>query len=311
MVSAENVPRTGTWKKYHANPILGGPELGTCFDVHVRRIETGYRMYFSWRPKKSIACVEGPDGIHWSAPELILSPWPESGWEDEVNRNCVVYHDGIWHMWYTGQARDLRYSWIGYARSRDGKQFERVSSEPVMIPEQPWERESVMNPFVCRDEERQLFRMWYAAGETSEPNAIGYAESSDGVNWKKCRCNPIFTAGHEPYEKNRVGGCEVLKNPDGTWTMFYIGYETIHTASICAATSPDGLTRWERFPNNPLVSPSPGEWDGEACYKPSVLFDPEANRWMLWYNGRQGQNEYIGLAMLPGTDSTRRNSFNF
>ena len=50
MLATENVPQRGTWKKYHANPILGGPELGTCFDVHVRRIETGYRMYFSWQP---------------------------------------------------------------------------------------------------------------------------------------------------------------------------------------------------------------------------------------------------------------------
>lgn len=142
--------------------------------------------------------------------------------------------------------------------------------------------------------------MWYAAGETYEPNAIGYAESADGVNWKKSRINPIFCKGDAPFDSARVGGCEVLKQPDGPYIMFYIGYEDIHTARICAATSPDGITRWRRLTSNPLVSPEPGAWDADACYKPSVIFEPEQRRWRLWYNGRSGRAEYVGMATHEG-----------
>ena len=292
-------PQTrGGWVKCPANPLLGGAELGTCFDVHVKRVSTGYRMYFSWRTHLAIAVTDSADGIHWGAPRIVLSPDPTSGWEDKVNRNCVVEEDdGRILMWYTGQAR--KRSLIGLAESTDGGiSFHRVGTEPVMIPEFPWERDSVMNPFVLK--ENGVYRMWYAAGETYEPNALGYAESTDGVNWKKSRINPIFCAGKESCDSARVGGCEVLKRPDGSYIMFYIGYEDIHTARICAAASPDGIRQWTRLASNPLVSPGRDCWDGDACYKPSVVFEPDKSRWRLWYNGRLQHAEYVGMAEHPG-----------
>jgi hypothetical protein len=93
-----------------------------------------------------------------------------------------------------------------------------------------------------------------------------------------------------------VGGCQVVKTDDMGYVMFYIGYADIHTACICAAHSPDGITRWERSGLNPLITPTPGGWDGDACYKPSFLWNAEKNQWMLWYNGRTGRVECIGLA---------------
>ena len=299
-MSCDYPPTRGGWVKCPENPLLGSAEIGTCFDVHVRRIAAGYRMYFSWRTHQAIAVTDSSDGIRWGELKILLPPDPTTGWEDKVNRNCVVEEDdGRVLMWYTGQAR--KRSLIGLAVSRDGgASFQRFSREPVMIPEFPWEKDSVMNPFVLK--ENGVYRMWYAAGETYEPNALGYAESTDGVNWKKSRINPIFCKGDAPCDSTRVGGCEVLKRPDGSYIMFYIGYEDIHTARICAATSPDGITRWRRLEANPLVSSSPGEWDGEACYKPSVIFEPEHRRWRLWYNGRAGRTEYVGMAVHEGIE---------
>src|SRR5215831_17514683 len=71
-VWAGDSPETaGGWRKYEGNPVLGG-SLGTCFDVALLREGTKYRMWFSWRPKKSVALVESADGIHWSQPEIVL-----------------------------------------------------------------------------------------------------------------------------------------------------------------------------------------------------------------------------------------------
>ena len=294
-------PQTrGGWEKCPANPLLGSEEQGTCFDVQVKRNVSGYRMYFSWRKNHSIAVTESPDGIRWGDIRVVLPPDPATGWEDKVNRSCVVDDgDGRMLMWYTGQAR--KRSLIGLAESTDGgNTFHRTGIEPVMIPEFPWERDSVMNPFVLKD--NGIYRMWYAAGETYEPNALGYAESPDGVNWKKSRINPIFCAGTEPYDAARVGGCEVLKRPDGSYIMFYIGYEDIHTARICAAVSPDGIRQWRRLEANPLVSPGRDCWDGDACYKPSVVFEPDNSRWRLWYNGRLKRAEYVGMAEHRGAE---------
>ena len=160
------------FKKYENNPVLGNPELGTCFDIYVTRRNGRYRMDFSWRPKKSLAVTFSDDGINWESPQITLEYNEDSGWEDNINRNCVIEHNGKYMMWYTGQARG--HSFIGYAESADGIHFNRVMNEPVMISEYPWEGFSVMNPCVIYDEER--FKMWYAAGGwvTVSQTEVGY-----------------------------------------------------------------------------------------------------------------------------------------
>lgn len=290
----------GGWTKSAGNPVLGNKSLGTCFDVNVIRVDGVFRMYFSWRPRKSLAVCHSSDGINWDEPREVMLPDEQCGWENQLNRNCVVWARGKYHLWYTGQARG--FSRIGYATSKDGYQFTRQSSMPVMIPEFPWEFQSVMNPFVLHDEERDVFRMWYAAGETYEPNALGYAESKDGANWSKSPINPIFVKGQDYYDKNRIGGCEVVRLDDGRHLMFYIGYEDIDTARICIAESKDGIVNWRRLDCNPIVSPDKENWDGDACYKPSVFRDEANNRWLLWYNGRLRHDEYIGLVIHQGLE---------
>ncbi|MEE1013745.1 MAG: hypothetical protein U0L92_05495 [Clostridia bacterium] len=286
------------FKKNENNPIFGSGEIGTAFDVYVTREENRYRMDFSWRKKKACAVTFSDDGIHWSEPQITLSYDESTGWEDDINRNCVLKIDGVYKMWYTGQARG--YSYIGYAESSDGIHFERKCAEPIMISEYPWEGESVMNPCVLY--ENGEYRMWYSAGETYEPNVLAYATSKDGIHWNKIRFNPIFVCDpNNTYEQERVGGCQVIKVED-EYYIFYIGYENIDTARICVAKSKDGIIGWEKSSLNPIVSPDAGMWDAEACYKPSVIWNEEEQKWMLWYNGRNGTDEFIGLAEIDRKD---------
>lgn len=285
--------------KYENNPVLGSKELGTCFDVYVTKDDGRYRMDFSWRYKKALAVSFSDDGINWTYPQITLEHNPESGWEDDINRNCVLKIDGKYKMWYTGQARG--FSFIGYAESDDGIHFTRPLSEPVLISERAWEGFSVMNPCVLY--ENGLYRMWYAAGETYEPNVLAYAESTDGINWTKSKINPIFTCDKENvYEQDRVGGCQVIKTEDMGYVMFYIGYENIDKAQICIARSDNGITQWEKSPANPIVAPEEGMWDADACYKPSFLWNEEENKWMLWYNGRNKIDEFVGYVYKEGRE---------
>ena len=209
------------WVKYAGNPVMGSPELGTCFDLNV--VPWGkakYNNYFSWRAQACIALSYSEDGVKWTHPVKVLEPDPTSGWEERLNRASVWYKDGTYHMWYCGQARG--FTKIGYATSKDGVKFTRVSRMPVMISEYPHEGFSVMNPYVRWDDARGCWRMWYASGETYEPNVLCYAESKDGLTWKKSLLNPIFVKG-PGWDRDRVGGCEVHPLPDGRWIMFYIG----------------------------------------------------------------------------------------
>ena len=286
------------WKKFEGNPVIGG-QYGTCFDISVLREGGAYRMWLSWRPKKSLALVESKDGVHWSEPpQIVLGPRQETGWEDDLNRPVVLKREDGYHLWYTGQAKG--HSWIGYATSPDGLAWKRMSEKPVLSPEKPWEKVAVMCPHVLWDAGSQQFRMWYSGGEQNEPNAIGYATSPDGLTWTKHEANPVFAPDPDSaWEKHKVTACQVEKR-DGWHLMFYIGFRDEAHAQIGVARSRDGLTNWQRHPGNPIVRPGENRWDHDACYKPYAIFD--GAKWLLWYNGRHGGLEQIGVVLHEGED---------
>ncbi len=289
----------GGWVKHDANPVLGG-RLGTCFDVSVLKDAQSdtFRMWFSWRPKKSIALAESRDGIDWGGPAIVLGPDDVTGWEADINRPVVIRGAEGYQMWYTGQARGQ--SWIGYATGPDGKTWKRMSPKPVLSPGKPWEKTSVMCPHVIYDEAANLYRMWYSGGEQYEPNAIGYATSPDGLHWSKHPQNPVFRPDPKsPWEQERVTACQVVRQ--GDWhVMFYIGFRDVNHAQIGVARSKDGITGWERHPANPIIRPGKDRWDHDAVYKPCAILD--GDRWLLWYNGRRDGVEQIGLAIHEGAD---------
>lgn len=285
--------------KHPLNPVFGDKEIGTVFDVYVTKITNGYRMDFSWRPLESLAVSFSKDGVNWDKPIITLHPNKDFGWQDVVNRNCVLKSDEKWIMWYTGQYLNLHFSNIGVAESNDGITFHQTDRFPAIIPERYWENNSVMNPCVLY--ENGKYRMWYSAGEVFEPNVIAYAESDDGILWVKYPVNPVLEKNIKyNFEKDRIGGCQVIKHDNIGYLMFYIGYSDMSTACICCASSEDGITGWKRYKNNPLIIPDKNSWDGDSCYKPSAVYDSTENKWRIWYNGRLGNEEYIGLAEAYG-----------
>jgi predicted GH43/DUF377 family glycosyl hydrolase len=255
-------------------------------------------MWFSWRPKASVALVESDDGIHWSAPSIVLSPDKSTGWEDDINRPVVLKREDRYEMWYTGQAKG--HSSIGFATSNDGQHWIRQSPHAVLSPEQSWENAAVMCPHVVWEPDKNLYRMWYSGGEQYEPNAIGYATSPDGLLWTKHPDNPVFRPEKSSaWEQERVTACQVIRQGE-SYLMFYIGFRDVDHAQIGVARSRDGITAWERHPSNPIIRPGMNQWDHDAVYKPFAILD--GSRWLLWYNGRHGGVEQIGLATHDGAD---------
>lgn len=284
-------PENNRWSKVGDTPVYGSIETNTIFDPYVFEKERILFLVASERKNNSIIRLESTDGIHWNN-RITLLERKSKTWQHLVNRATVLYHNGLWHMWYTGQSPQV--SSIAHTTSKDLLHFENATS-PCLKAELPQEGVSVMNPCVIWNEEKQLFQMWYAAGENYEPDVLFYAESKDGDHWVK-HPEPILTkyTQHE-WEQAKVGGCDVKINADGMYEMYYIGYQNVDVARICYAISMDGI-HWDRPENNLILSPTKNAWDADACYKPTFI-DHQGIR-LLWYNGRKDIEEYIGLAKL-------------
>ena len=281
------------WIKFKSNPVLGDKSTGTLFDPNVIIDEYGnYRMYVSNRKKGAISVSISKDGIKWGELKEVLNPNENNGWEKIINRCSVIYKDNKYYMWYTGQEKGN--SKIGIAISDDGYDFKRIQDEPIIIPEFEYEGMSVMNPCVIYDNEEKVYKMWYSAGETYEPDVICYATSRDGINWEKYNQNPIFIHNDNPnsLDRYKIGGCEVHKI-NNKYVFFYIGYTDLNTARIFYKTSNDGVTDLNVSEGKMIVEPTKKSWDQSACYKPTVSIKDK--KCLLWYNGRNNEEEYIGL----------------
>lgn len=297
-VAYDYAPERGGWKK-HKFPVFGDETTASVFDPYVVQVNHGYRLFVSERKNSGIICANSPDGISWSKWEVALKHGVAGSWEERVNRATVCKKNGKWLMWYTGQSKEN--SAIGIAISDDGVHFERMRDKPVLRPESFYEKGAVMNPCVIWDEEKNCFKMWYAAGDQFEPDVICYAESTDGVNWARYIDNPIFERSDEKYDQCKVGGCDILKE-NGKYYMFYIGYQNVDTARICIAESDDGVNGWIRCKDNPIISPEKNSWDADAVYKPTVVFNEKEKQLLLWFNGRKKNCERIGVAFYSAKE---------
>lgn len=294
------------WKKFDGNPLISSEKFGIIFDPFVMEcpdLGKRYRMYLSWRPQNAIALTESDDGIHWNDLQIILGASPAKDIRDyNINRACVLrLPDGKYRMYYSGQGPDTnaaKHACIFIAESKNGILWSKMH-EYVFSPDGEWQNCGVMCPHVIYDAEEKIFRMWYSGmnnpGIHYEPDAIGYAESQDGLIWDTPYPEPVFRAEHVAGGKLiKVTAAQVIRE-NGYYYMFYIGFESHSRATICLCRSKTGLGNWEQHPDNPIVSPDEGSWDHDACYKPAVCITD--SKIMLWYNGRKDSAEQIGLVV--------------
>ena len=278
---------TDGWEK-KVHPILPRTAEGSYFDPYALVDEQKILVYVSKRINSSISRFYLNNRFELCE-EITVLEGIQNSWDEVVNRACVIKHYGEFLMWYTGQSGVN--SSIGFARSIDGITFERVCDSPVIVPSLSHEKGSVMNPSVLFNKDRNVFQMWYSAGDQYEPDVICYAESADGISWNKNNA-AVLKKGIQRFDRYKVGGCDVHLE-GGKYSMFYIGYENLDVARICFAVSEDGI-EWQKG-DHPIISPSKMSWDADAVYKPAYVKIDEQE--IILYNGRKGGTELIGVAL--------------
>lgn len=299
-------PGTWPWSFSPTNPVLdivpsSSWERSAVFDPCViRRADGSLAMWYTTRGDlpSGIALATDASGIgdHWeryaSGPVLTPDP-PESAPATGITRPSVVAVQGGWRIWYStqGPAGPAGESWIGTAFSRDGHYWEKHGT-PVLTAREAWEKRAVQCPNVRYDAASGLFQMWYAGGDSYEPDAVGFATSPDGITWQRHSGNPIYrpATGWEDY---KIGSFQVHRVGDWYYAFYNAFQRTPFVSRVGMARSRDGVTGWERHPANPIFSPGTlGSWDARMMYKPTALWNEQRARWDVWFNASMILNDH-------------------
>lgn len=152
-----------------------------------------------------------------------------------------------------------------------------------------WDNFGVSQPSVIKDGD--IYRLYYQAG-LGNSSAIGLATSADGVHWMRYAGNPVLVPSPFGWDNYAVSKPFVMKD-GAVYRMWYTG-GTFQQTHIGYATSPDGVT-WTKQGTAPVLSNTPGAWDGEQVRAPYVLRD--GYTYKMYYVGSKGYNTGIGLAL--------------
>ncbi|MBU7317614.1 hypothetical protein [Paenibacillus oleatilyticus] len=273
------------------------------------------RIYFGTRDSSNRSHItyleadaSNPNNISYLHNEPILTPGEIGCFDDcGVMPSWVVNHNGYKYLYYTGWNVRNTISYhnsIGLAISEDdGKNFKRLSQGPVIDRNF---NEPHFSAIPCILIENNVWRMWYLScvkwvifNDRPEPfYHIKYAESSDGIEWK--RKGVICIDFKDENECGLVRPC-VIK--DGNkYRMWYSfrnlqNYRTniYNSYRIGYAESDDGI-KWIRKDNEVGISISSDGWDSSMIEYPFV-YEYKKKKIML-YNGNNFGESGFGFAIL-------------
>jgi predicted GH43/DUF377 family glycosyl hydrolase len=152
---------------------------------------------------------------------------------------------------------------------------------PVITPTQAWETQYVWQPYVIRDS--SLYKMWYNGGSGGGAGGIGYAWSTNGIEWTKYAGNPVVSPGPSTWDAENIEVPCVLTDGTSGFKMWYegvpFGLDTVRVGYATATSE----TTWTKANNiNPLLSPTPGTWEPTWLRSPRVLFNGVT--YQMWYS---------------------------
>lgn len=288
---------------------------GNCFVEHDGRLHLLY--YASTKSGSSaigLARESDRNGFERVVDGPVLEPGKNGEWDaggvSVFPGGVIKRRDGTYWLYYSGIEKDAvdfywgRRSGIGVAFSKDLVKWEKYSGNPILKPEQKyaWESEGVFEPSVIFTGDEfggeGAFIMYYGGNNSSGRMSIGYAESFNGVNWKKYSGNPVLThGGNHSFDSYTVEVHHALKL-SGKTLLLYEGTDRKFPShfAIGLACSEDGInfTKTGRVIHEGGIV---GSWDEMGGYHPSLV--RKNGDYFLYYVGLDYRYEHaIGVIKL-------------
>lgn len=265
-----------------------------------------YRVYFSTRDSKNRSHIgfvevdfENPKKILKISKTPILIPGELGTFDDNgVMATSIVNYKNKKFLYYVGwnQRNNVPFHWsIGLAiSSNDGHTFKKYSQGPI-LDRNPVDPIFVTSPTVIF--EKNLWKMWYVSalkwkkhlGKLRAPYHIKYAESKDGINWKR---DGKIAIDFKNKKEFAIGRANIIKE-NNKYKMWYSF--AINKYRIGYAESDDGL-KWKRKDDKVGIDISKSGWDSKSIQHSFVF--KHKNQFFMVYTGNDFGRTGIGYAVM-------------
>ena len=226
-----------------------------------------------------------------------------------LNDCCVIKESNIYKIWYTASGgtatKSSNHANIAYATSMDGITWTKHSGPVLDITPLAWDKYAVETVSVIidtNDISAKKYKMWYSGQTNKHSYDIGYAYSSDGINWTKYSGNPVMVRGTtNEWDNYFIEGPTVIKD-GSTYKMWYAGadgvagHSTFNQVNLGYATSLDGIN-WIKNSSPVMLVGASGTWEMHTVQDPCVI--KYNGIYYLWYSGKNA-NDVVGYGQQTG-----------
>jgi len=236
------------------NPVLGPGPVGSWDESAINNasviiINNVYHMWYSGVDDfndNRIGHAISSDGINWDKDTAnpVLDLGPPGSWDDhELIHPFVMQDDTVYRMYYNGH--DGTTQRILYAYSYDAIEWHRYTADWMLEHGDPTEWDGYELGPLCVVKYRDIFHMFYTGLDQDTTVRIGYATSSDGINWDKDSANPVLNLGISgEWDEAGVGLPYVIAEPDDTLKMWYGGTNgTLFQTGYATSKLPVGVEK--------------------------------------------------------------------
>lgn len=241
-----------------------------------------YRMWY-WTGSMTysindVRYAESADGRNWYNDQplqngtvpIVTGVWPD--WNRGSYGPCdVLYNPGapntgvdwVFTMYYDGttggdESIGLAFSsdgitWTGYDADSDG------DADPVLqgtYTAGDWDHNYVSRATIIRNSATD-YEMWYSGGIDTMNHGIGYATSSDGIQWTRDAGNPILHKDDTGYPGAPWRGvrtyCPMVIREGTTYKMWFAGRDSSGNYAIGYATTSTNAVTLTSFAGTPAT----------------------------------------------------------
>jgi predicted GH43/DUF377 family glycosyl hydrolase len=298
------------WEKYPENPVFNYLDPDSTWNYvavhlamgvgHVMHDGSEYRYYTGGNDGDNFSIglatsTNLDSGWTWHPGNPVLTPGPGLWDSHDVGSPFVIKDGDIYKMWYLGSP-DANVNWnIGYATSSDGITWQKHPDPVLEYVRFTWE-ESLSSMYVLKDGD--TLRMWYA-DDGLGISGLGYASSTDGINWSKCEENPVLRPGLSGEWDDEGIIVPSVIHEDGKYRLWYWGVgepQFGYPWQTGFAMSDDGIN-WTKDPNPVLQVGNSGEWDEDLAVAYDI-FKINDSTYKMLYLGGDLEEAHFGLATI-------------
>lgn len=131
---------------------------------------------------------------------------------------CVLKDGDTWKVWYVCGVKwvnaDLPMYHIRYAESKDGLHWQRPGR--VCIDFENEQECAIARPCVLKED--GIYKMWYSYKGSNY--RIGYAESSDGIHWKRCDEKVGISVSSSGWDSEMIEYAYVFNHKDKKYMLY-------------------------------------------------------------------------------------------